>query len=339
MKSPTIKQTAKAVISETSDLLNRQIEMEVSVESALAQVDPGARASARNLVHYLAVRQLDIRPLQWKLIHMGLTSLGGMEASSMCSVQAVHRALHSLAGETAPEMPEPPVDFSSGPLALQANANRLLGEPSGKRSVRIMVTMPSEAAGDYGFVLGLLRAGMDVMRINCAHDDASAWKQMVANLRRAERETGRACKVYADLGGPKLRTGPIEPIGKIRKVRPLRDPRGVVLLPARIWFLEGSYAMNIPNIATDVIPVSSGALDGAIPGCLLVLEDARGKTREFKLISCGETGALAELHQTCYSSPARASGSMTVGGKLSHGELWGIFPPFPCPFLLFPVMN
>jgi pyruvate kinase len=62
-----------------------------------------------------------------------------------------------------------------------------------------MVTMPSEAATNYGLVRDLLNAGMDVMRINCAHDDSLAWQGMIENLRRAKQETGRRCRVLMDL--------------------------------------------------------------------------------------------------------------------------------------------
>ena len=62
--------------------------------------------------------------------------------------------------------------------------------PAG-RGVRIMVTMPSEAADDYRLVHDLLQQGMDCMRINCAHDDAAAWLRMIEHLRRAERSLGR----------------------------------------------------------------------------------------------------------------------------------------------------
>ena len=72
-----------------------------------------------------------------------------------------------------------------------------------------MVTMPAEAADRYEIVRDLLLAGMDVMRVNCAHDDAAAWVSMVENLRRAELEVGRSARVLFDLAGPKLRTGPI----------------------------------------------------------------------------------------------------------------------------------
>ena len=74
-----------------------------------------------------------------------------------------------------------------------------------------MVTMPSEAATDYDLVRDLLAAGMDIMRINCAHDSRVEWAGMIANLRRAEAEIGREGHVLMDLAGPKLRTGPMAP--------------------------------------------------------------------------------------------------------------------------------
>lgn len=69
--------------------------------------------------------------------------------------------------------PEPPVDFHTGPLLLRDHTRALLGPEPTDRLVRIMVTMPSEAASDARLVYDLLLAGMDVMRINCAHDGPS----------------------------------------------------------------------------------------------------------------------------------------------------------------------
>ena len=70
--------------------------------------------------------------------------------------------------------------------------------------------MPVEAATNYPLVRDLFEAGMDCMRVNCAHDGEAEWAGMIANLRRAQRTLGRRCRVQMDLGGPKLRTGPIE---------------------------------------------------------------------------------------------------------------------------------
>jgi len=322
---------ANQLIPEIARLLDRQLAIEATFTEALENVSPNARASARNLLHYLAVRQLDLRPLQSKLIPMGLTSLGGMEASSMASIQAVYRVLHSLAGLPLPEMHEPPVDFASGPQVLHANTNRLLGAPSGKRAVRIMVTMPSEAADHYDLIRDLLESGMDVMRVNCAHDDAAAWERMVGHLRRAERETGRPCKVYTDLAGPKLRTGPIESLGRVRKVRAIRSPRGAVLAPSLIWFSTEGQLEKPPEGVAEVVPVSPGSIEGIVPGCTLAMDDARGKHREFQIISSTGFSALAAADQTCYfESGAGLTLYDRIGETIARGrigELPEIFLP------------
>jgi pyruvate kinase len=73
--------------------------------------------------------------------------------------------------------------------------------------VRIVVTLPTAAADDYGLVRKMLEAGMDCARINTAHDDETAWEAMAENVRRARRDLGVSCRILVDLPGPKLRTG------------------------------------------------------------------------------------------------------------------------------------
>ena len=74
-----------------------------------------------------------------------------------------------------------------------------------------MVTLPSEAAGDYELIRNLVAGGMNAMRINCAHDGPEEWQGMIDHLRRAEVETGLSCSILMDLGGPKIRTGRLAP--------------------------------------------------------------------------------------------------------------------------------
>jgi pyruvate kinase len=83
-----------------------------------------------------------------------------------------------------------------------------------------MVTVPAEAADDHRVVTELVAAGMDCMRINCAHDSRAEWERMATNLRRAERESGRSCRIVMDLAGPKLRTGAMKPGPRVIKFRP-----------------------------------------------------------------------------------------------------------------------
>jgi pyruvate kinase len=59
-------------------------------------------------------------------------------------------------------------------------------------------------------VRSLVRAGMDVARINFSHGDHAAHAQSIATLRQVAEEEGCLIAVMADLQGPKLRVGEIE---------------------------------------------------------------------------------------------------------------------------------
>jgi pyruvate kinase len=56
----------------------------------------------------------------------------------------------------------------------------------------------------------MLNEGMSVARINCAHDNPEVWLNMIQVLKKAIAKIGKNCKVYMDLGGPKIRIRSIE---------------------------------------------------------------------------------------------------------------------------------
>jgi pyruvate kinase len=57
----------------------------------------------------------------------------------------------------------------------------------------------------------LIRAGMNVARLNFSHGDFSGHADRVARIRAAEKATGRRVAIMADLPGPKMRVGRIDP--------------------------------------------------------------------------------------------------------------------------------
>ncbi len=185
------------------------LECEGNHEAALAAVHARHRASARNLLHYLAIRSHDIRDLQHRLARVGLSSLGRSEPHVLVALERVLGILTLARGRplSTPVGPAAPVGFREGEEILARNATALLGPPPAHRPVRIMVTLPSEAASDPGLVRTLLAAGMDCARINTAHDDEEAWDSMADHVVRARRDLGVECRILADLPGPKLRTG------------------------------------------------------------------------------------------------------------------------------------
>ncbi|HUI61813.1 MAG TPA: pyruvate kinase, partial [Steroidobacteraceae bacterium] len=57
----------------------------------------------------------------------------------------------------------------------------------------------------------LIRAGLNVARLNFSHGDFTGHAERIARIRAAEQRTGRRVAIMADLPGPKMRLGQIEP--------------------------------------------------------------------------------------------------------------------------------
>jgi pyruvate kinase len=57
----------------------------------------------------------------------------------------------------------------------------------------------------------LIRAGLDVARLNFSHGSPEKHAEVIQRIRDAARETGRRVAIMADLPGPKLRLGKIDP--------------------------------------------------------------------------------------------------------------------------------
>ncbi len=53
----------------------------------------------------------------------------------------------------------------------------------------------------------MIRAGMDVARLNFSHGDFAGHRKVIENLRAAARRAGRRVAIMADLPGPKIRIG------------------------------------------------------------------------------------------------------------------------------------
>lgn len=167
--------------------------------------------SALNLAYYLALRREDLRQLQFALMPWGLSSLGRIESRVLPNLDAVIATLGAICHQNPALLPQrPPLEaFMAGDRLLKQHTEEVFGKSTNKRQVRIMVTLPTEAADNYEFVRELLTRGTDCVRINCAHDNPEQWLAMINHLRQAEIETGRSCKIFMDIGGPKPRLGTV----------------------------------------------------------------------------------------------------------------------------------
>ncbi|MDQ1314097.1 MAG: pyruvate kinase [Pseudomonadota bacterium] len=296
----------------------------------LAKVHANYSDSARNLLHYLALRRVDLRPLQLRLAALGLSSLGRAESNVLAMVDEVLRVLHRLVHRAwqPASGEEAVVGFAHGERLLAEHTDALLGPATPGREVRIMVTMPSAAADDYLLVHNLLQQGMDCMRINCAHDDAAAWARMIEHLRQAERSLGRSCRVVMDLAGPKLRTGPLEPGPAVVRIRPGRDAYGRVASPARVWLTPEQSPQLPPSPANACLPVPSAWLAHLRVGELVKFTDARDARRTFRIVDATDDGCWAEATRTAYIVPGVTLRREHGAGKPDDRECCiGALPP------------
>lgn len=258
--------------------------------------------SARNLVHYLALRRRDLRDLQTELASLGVSSLGRAEPHVLGNMNAVLRLLEMATGHApGPEPDDRAISLLEGRAFLDAHVHDLLGRPRVDRDVRIMVTLPSEAADDRELMRDLIKAGMDCVRINCAHDDPAVWSRMIDNLRSVERETGVVHPVAMDLAGPKLRTGPVLPGPAVVKVSPKRDEFGCVLSPATVWLVSEDGPPCAPPSGVQVaLPVRSDFLERLCTGDEIRFDDARGRSRKLTVGESAGEGRTASCDRTAY---------------------------------------
>lgn len=165
------------------------------------QVHPSNYKNACNLLHYLALRNLDVRSLQDQLHAAGLSSLASSESHIRGQLIAIMNRLGNPIALT-----EEVFDYESSKQSLQQKSAALFGSRQNEQLPYIMVTFDSDMATNYDAVKNMLQSGMNVARINCAHDDESTWFRMIQHIRHASKITGLPCKVYMDLAGPKIRT-------------------------------------------------------------------------------------------------------------------------------------
>jgi pyruvate kinase len=275
----------------------------LAAELRLLAEHPGAGASQRNLTHYLAFRQHDHRRLQEQLAQLGLSSLGRAETHVLANLDKVLRLLQGLCGQGSPREPEAePTGYRSGQALQRQHVEALFGPaPAGRRS-HIMVTLPSEAATDAALIPALVKSGMDVARINCAHDDAAAWIAMATRVRDAAAAAARPVRVLMDLAGPKLRTGPVEPGPMVLKLKPQRDAYGVTTSPAQL-LLRTRCSVADPSFVGPTLELDARWLSQLQQGDRIHLVDARGRKRCLQVVELRSLGALVHCDRSVYLRP------------------------------------
>ena len=308
----------REIITEIEDVKQSAISLEKEFAPYLQKVHPKWLESARNLVHYRALRTHDLRELQKKLGNLGLSRLAKAEGHVMASLDANLQMLKALIDEKASNN-TPAIGIKESIKLLGKNRKALFGARTPGRQVRIMVTQPSDAAENPSLVESMIAAGMNTLRINCAHDGPQEWLAMIAHAQQAMQKNDQNCKISMDLGGPKIRTGQMVPGPKVVHLRPPRNNYGHIVAAVPVTLVPYDYFTSNRDIT--YLPVEKEWLQQLNPGDVIEMNDTRGKKRSIKVTETGDNKVQAEAYDSTFIATGTVLNLAGTTSDTQVGEL------------------
>ncbi|MBK7653514.1 MAG: pyruvate kinase [Flammeovirgaceae bacterium] len=221
----SLKVTKESFHFQLATIVEEMEEVEGQFARQVSQLHDNFKLSGSNLIHYLVLRSKEIREAQEYLHHIGLSSLTNSESHTLSQVLNVLGWLNHTHGTVK----APVCDFETT-SKLRLIHEQLLGVFRYK-IVHIMVTFSSELMRDRMIVE---RCSMKECRWHelTAHDNQEVWLKMIEVLKKAIAKTGKNCKVYMDLGGPKIRIRLIEARKKKECLElPVSEGKELILCP------------------------------------------------------------------------------------------------------------
>jgi pyruvate kinase len=311
-----VQRRAARLVPRIEELLAACAGLEADQAGLIAGLRGNAGASARNLLHYLALRRTDLRDLSEPLAELGLSSLGRAEGRVAHNLMGVRGALRALSGMehdggAGAALRGELVTLRGARALLRRRTDALLGRAR-HAGPRIMVTLPSTAASDGGMVRELLESGMSIARINTAHDDAEAWEAMARRLGEQAAAVNVECRVLLDLAGPKIRTCGLGPGPAVVRVKPERDVLGRTVVPGTLEArAEGAPA----GAGGASVPAGAGFVAGLRAGDVVAVDDARGRRRVLRVTRAGRSRALLSAERTVYVQPGARLRLISPAGR------------------------
>jgi pyruvate kinase len=262
-----------------NDLVNlyNEVERFVSAVSREHQINL-SQQSKQNICAFIAIQKLVSRDFESSLAREGLSSLKSIRPHVLHSLNKMIANLTRELKKGHHSMDN--ADFINAIKLKEERKQRLFGKKPGGQAPAIMVTLDRSMLEMPEIFSELLEAGMNVARINCAHDQLEIWVRLVRELRSAEKAMNEKegtrisdCKIYMDLAGPKIRIGPFMK-EKIPLVINIKNEQS-------IGYIVNGPDSNSPQDGAFILPVrgNSDGFSGVDADCVIKFKDLRGKDR------------------------------------------------------------
>jgi pyruvate kinase len=297
----------KDLMRETLDILTALRSALLDARDGMSPEHPRYR-SLLNLRQYLILRSKDWTQLQEKLFLLSLSSLGRSYAHVAASVDTLYDQLSSSLGLgeiSAEEMASfRHLGIAEAQETIAANSRALFGgkipADTSEQTTAVMVTLPSDAAQNGGALIrGLADAGVNVFRINTAHDDPAVWQAMadVVLALNAKRATEQRLRIFVDLAGPKIRTGRIRRVKLPVVLGSKKREKTIVIRPAPA---QTRSVGSDPNTHAEIpaqLAVEQSFFEKLAKGDVLKLTGLNGKHARVTVTACEEEKATAVIHK------------------------------------------
>ncbi|XP_044504588.1 plastidial pyruvate kinase 4, chloroplastic-like isoform X2 [Mangifera indica] len=299
--------------------------------------------SATNLIHYLALKGLDIKQLKEDLRSTGLLNLKTINSFVLACLNAGIQLLENRNSSSHDTKENISVGSCTKEILYQSqnekltvralrkkllfNKELLLGAIRGNRTINVMVTIGQEAIESDTLISDVLKAGASIIRINCAHGDPSVWSEIIRKVKSSSQMLEMPCRTLMDLAGPKFRTGKLKPGPCVINISPKKNATGNVILPAQVWLSYKGSGPPPSHLSPDAALFidDQNFLNELKVGDTLKFYDARGKkrmlkiTRQFHVFS--STGFAAECTKTAYIQSGTELCTKGKKGRLLTGKV------------------
>ncbi|MEH7124256.1 pyruvate kinase [Bacillus sp. JJ1773] len=155
--------------------------------------------SKENLKAFLKLRDIYSEKLDFTLLQEGLSSFSTIHPHIHYSIEKMLNNLEFIDQSSTYDL----CPHMSNQIKQDRNKGLF-----GRTETSVMVTLHSSMLQNQKIIKDLLHHGMNIARINCAHDSPEIWKKLVDCVREAELELGQErnlCKIHMELAGPKIR--------------------------------------------------------------------------------------------------------------------------------------